>query len=233
MTGGAARARLLAGAAVVVAGGLAAAAGYALQQATDDAPVLASASPSPTASPTPSATASPTPSPTPTPKPTPSPTPSPKPTPSPTPRATASPTPVRYPYPRPTKAYAGLHFFRATVDDANPQQDQVVTLTARALDGDGTIYVVGVDWGDDTVNGGEADPTRCRSFPSPSSSPPPFRPQPDDVRFTRTHSYSQAGIYTVKVTVRSVNADCRPNGPRTETATVTFSGDKSIVVTAP
>jgi hypothetical protein len=115
----------------------------------------------------------------------------------------------------------------------NPQSGsvgQVFTLSAQAVDGDGTIYVVGVDWGDGTVSGGESDPTQCRSYPSPSTQPGPYQPSPDNRKFTRRHSYARSGAYNVTLTVRSVNADCRPHGPATETTKVTFSGEAQIVV---
>jgi hypothetical protein len=227
--------RLLAGVAFVVSLGLAGGAAYALDQATSKKPAPSALTepsatpapeqtPSPTPSPTPSATASPTPSPTP------SATPSPTRSATPQPTVTRSPAATRYPYPRPTTTYQGL----ALSAGVNPQTGSVgsvFTLSGHATDGDGTIYVVGVDWeGNGVFTGGEADPTSCRSYPSPSTKPAPYSPTPGNRTFTRKHTYSQAGVYTVTVRVRSVNADCRPNGPKAEVQQVTFNGDGSIVV---
>jgi hypothetical protein len=140
---------------------------------------------------------------------------------------------VRYPYPKPTTTYAGLAL-NAGVDPQTGSVGTVFTLSARATDGDGSIYLVGIDWdGNGTFTDGEADPTRCKSFPSPSTKPGPYQPAPGDRSFTRRHKYTQAGIYTVTIRVRSVNADCRPYGPKAEVQQITFDGDQSIVVSSP
>ena len=224
------RARLLAGLAVVVAGGLAVGAAYALDQATSDSTPTAFASPSasPTPTETPVASTSPTPAAAPSPSATASPTPSA--TPVATRSATASPTAVRhYASPGPTKTYEGLAF-SAEVNPQSGSVGQKFTLIGYAKDGDGTIFVVSVDWGDGTTDGGESTPTSCPAYPSPTAKPGPYQPAPDSRTFTRTHVYTAAGTYKLVVTVRSINADCRPHGPKTETAAVTFSGANAIHV---
>lgn len=229
------RARALAGLAVVVSGGLAAGAGYALHDATKDGGTT-TALPAASAEPTPEVTAEPTP--TPTPSATPSPTPSP--TASPTPRATATtaPTPTatpsaaavtRYPYPGPTRGYTSLYVESAEVDPANDGRHGV-TLKAHAADGDGTILVTSIDWGDGTKSGGEPDPSSCPPHPSPTAKPGPYQPEPSDRTITATHRYKTAGSYDVVLSVRSINADCRPHGPATERATASFTGPNAVVV---
>jgi hypothetical protein len=221
------RARLLAGLAVVVAGGLAAGAGYALDAAVSDD------SPTALASPTPSPTAVPSEAPTETPTPTPAAAPSPTTTPSPTGSATATPvvtstpgTVRRYAYPAPTRKYAGL----ALTAELKPSDapSRTVSLQGHATDGDGTVFVARIDWGDGTVDPGEATPTSCPAYPSPTAAPGPYQPAPDSRSFTRSHVYHASGDYTVVVTVRSVNADCRPHGPAPETATATFDGANAV-----
>jgi hypothetical protein len=216
-------ARLLAGLAVVVAGGLAGAAGYALEQATGDS--SPAALPAPTASPTPRQTLSEAPSPTPAPTATPTATA----VPSATPRPTATPTTRLYAYPRPSKTYARLAL-SASVDPRTGTVGQLFALSAATSDGDGTIYVTSVDWGDGTVGAGEADPGACPAYPSPTAQPGDYRPQPDRRNLRFTHRYRQAGRYTVTVEVRSLNDDCRPYGPAQEQATARFAGPDAIVV---
>jgi hypothetical protein len=219
----ASRARLLAGLAVGVAAALAGAAGYALDQATGDRTPAALASP--TASPTRSDTPSGTPSPTATA------TPGPTPSTSVAPTATTRPTPTAraYAYPRPTKTYARLAL-SASVDPRSGPVGQLFTLTAATSDGDGTIYVTSVDWGDGTVGAGEADPAGCPAYPSPTAQPAGYRPQPDRRSLRFTHRYRHADAYTVTLEVRSLNADCRPYGPAPEQATARFAGPDAIVV---
>ncbi|MCU1601737.1 MAG: hypothetical protein JWO22_2446 [Frankiales bacterium] len=232
------RARLLAGLAVVISGTLAGTAAYALNDATQGgAPTalpVASAAPTETATPEP--TESPTPEPTPTPSPTPSraasPTPTPSPTASPKPRVTvsSSPTPRHYPYPAPTTTYDRL----ALSAGMNPQSADagtVFTLEATATDGDGSIFLTDIDWGDGSHDSGEASPRSCPAYPSPTSNPGPYQPEPDHRSFSRSHVYANAGTYSPTISVRSINADCRPNGPGTETTSVAFTGSKAIHVT--
>ena len=226
------RARLLAGLAVVVAGGLAVGAAYALDQATSDSTptAFASPTPSPTPSETPAASVSPTPAAAPSPTATPTASATPSRTPVATRSAAASPTAVHYyAYPGPTKTYEGLAF-SAEVNPQDGSVGQKFTLVGYAKDGDGTIFVVGVNWGDGTTDGGESTPDHCPAYPSPTAKPGPYQPAPDSRTFTRTHVYTAAGTYKLVVTVRSINADCRPHGPRTETAAVTFSGANAIHV---
>jgi len=218
------RARALAGLAVVVAGGLAAGGGYALHATTrDDSTPVAAATQNPTAAPT----GSPTPTPAPVPSVTPTPTPTPSPTPTPPPKATATPsarptaTTRYYAYPAPTKRYDGLYFVAAkAVPEGGGSRS--AEAEARAKDGDGTIFVTSVDWGDGTSDGGESNPPSCPAYPSPTAQPAPYRPHPDDRTFTRSHTYAQQGTYTITIHIRSVNADCRPHGPKTETADATL-----------
>jgi hypothetical protein len=217
-------ARLLAGLAVVVAGGLAGAAGYALEQATGDS--SPAALPAPTASTTALPTASPTP--TQTPSETPSST-APSATPTATAVPTATPTTRLYAYPRPSKTYARLAL-SASVNPRTGTVGQLFALSAATSDGDGTIYVTSVDWGDGTVGAGEANPGACPAYPSPTAQPGGYRPQPDRRNLRSTHRYRQAGRYTVTVQVRSLNADCRPYGPVQEQATARFAGPDAIVV---
>ena len=226
------RARVLAGLAVVVAGGLVAGAAYALDEATGDSTPAALASPTTAPSATPAATATPAGAPSPSTTPTAAPTPTRTATATATASAThsASASPVRYyAYPAPTRTYNGLEFSA----EVNPQQGSVgqkFTLVGYARDGDGTIFVTSVDWGDGTVDGGEPDPDSCPAYPSPTANPGPYQPAPDKRTFTRTHVYSAAGTYKLVVTVRSINADCHPHGPRTETASATFTGANAIRV---
>ena len=224
------RARVLAGLAVVVAGGLVAGAAYALDQSTGGSPTALA---SPTASPSPTETpsASPTPAGAPSPTTTPTATPTVSRTAAATHSPSASPSAVRhYAYPAPTKTYAPL----ALSAEVNPQSGsvgQTFALEGHATDGDGTIFVTSVNWGDGTVDGGEALPYRCPAYPSPTANPGPYQPAPDNRTFTRSHVYQRSGTFTVTVTVHSVNADCRPHGPKAETASVTFSGASAIHVT--
>lgn len=225
----AARARLLAGLAVVVAGGLAAGAAYALDQATDDGTptASASASPSPTATPVETTSESPSPEPSTAPSPTVSATT------RPTPSATASPRPsgpvTHYAYPGPTTTYDSLSL-SAQVDPQSGAVGQTFSLQGDALDGDGTIFLASINWGDGTTDSGEALPASCPAYPSPTANPGPYQPAPDHRTFTRSHVYQKAGDFTVTVTVNSVNADCRPHGPKRETASVTFDGASRIHV---
>ena len=216
------RARALAGLAVVVAGGLAAGSGYALHQVTkDDSSPAAAARPQPSATSEP--TSEPTPEPTtaasPTPAPAPSPTTSPTPSGSPSARPTA--TVKRYAYPAPTRTYTALYFASAKAMPTNDAAHDL-DVEARATDGDGTVFLTSIDWGDGTTSGGEKDPASCPAYPSPTAQPAPYRPHPDDRTLAASHRYARAGTYTVKILVRSINADCRPHGPKQETALATL-----------
>jgi hypothetical protein len=232
------RARGLAIGAVVVSALLAGTAAYALDQATDDsAPtVLSSPEPvvteSPTAEPTvdptlaPIPTLTPLPTLSPTPTSTASPTHSASPTASQTAVVTASPTPRRiYPYPKPTTVYAGLALSAKLIPRGGSQYAvSVVTEDDRngATDGDGTIYLESLSWNDGPLVRG-VNPTSCRSYPPLTSPPGPYQPEPDSKRATYEHTYpSGPANYHIVLTIRSVNADCKPNGPKPETATLEF-----------
>lgn len=221
--------RLLAGTAFVVSLGLAGGAAYALDQATGKEPTptaLTQPTATPTPEPTPSATPSPTPSPTASP--TPSPTPSRTPSPTPKPTVTQSPVATRYPYPKPTTTYAGLSMDAAAKQSAYGQKSVGLGITGD--DGDGKIFLIVIDWGDGTTSGAQQDPTACKAYPSPTARPGPYRPQPDHFRLVTTHTYPEFGLYNITVRLRSVNADCRPYGPKTENQTVTLDG---VVVGGP
>jgi hypothetical protein len=218
------RPRLLAGLAVLVAAGLAAGAAYALIQAASDS--------TPTAQATPSVEPVVTPSESPTPVPTtvtPTATTSATATPTSTATVSTSPTPRRYPYPSPTKGYRGLAL-TASMNTPRGTVGQTFTLQGHATDGDGTVFVTSVDWGDGTVDGGEPSPSSCPAYPSPSANPGPYRPEPDSRSFARTHAYANPGDYKVVVTVRSVNADCHPHGPIPETLSLAFAGANRVHV---
>lgn len=218
------RARALAGLAVVVAGGLAAGGGYALHAATkDDSTPAAATAPAATQSPAAAPTQEPTPTPTVTPTPALTPTATLTPSASPSAKPTVKPTATTryYAYPAPTKKYDGLYFVAAKAVPSN-DGSHGAEAEARAADGDGTIFVTSVDWGDGTSDGGEPNPPSCPAYPSPTAQPAPYRPHPDDRTFTRSHTYARPGQYTITIHIRSVNADCRPHGPKTETADATL-----------
>jgi hypothetical protein len=150
-----------------------------------------SATPSPTESPTPEPTASPTPVVTTAPSPTPTaaPTVAPTATTSPAPRTTSSPRPSASP-----AAAAGL-FLDAVLDPANgTAPKQVVGLFAHATDGDGTIQLVSVTWGDGSTSTA-AKTTECAA-----------KGRGDCKDFELHHAYAKAGTYTVTITVSSNGA---------------------------
>jgi hypothetical protein len=216
------RGRLLAGLAVVVSGGLVGAGAYALDQSSEPG-IPAAALASPTPEPT-------TETPTETPEPTPTLSPTPRPTPTATRSATPQPTIGRYPFPSPTAKYAGLALTAVIDGDSNDASGHTFVLQGDATDGDGTIFVNSVNWGDGTADGGESSPASCPAYASPTSPPGPYRPDPDHRKFARKHTYTKSGPYTVVVSVRSINVDCRPNGPKPETATVRFTGPDAVIV---
>lgn len=230
--------------AVLVAAGLTGGAAYALLEATDDGNAVGTAVALPTPSLSQAPVATPTPEVTPTPDATVAPTgaPSPTATPTATPsaRATASPTPrtstaaaKTYPYPRPTDKRGGM-YLSSTIDPGNGTTETVFGVSAKASDGDGTLYFAGLDWGDGTKVPSDPNPQKCKSYPSPTSPPPPYKAQPDTYERTPAnafrHTYAKPGNYTVVIRVSSVNADCRPYGPSAETLTVTFN---NVLVTQP
>lgn len=229
--------RVLVGGSLLLSLVLAGGAAVALTSATGD-PGSTTAAPSPAAV-VPSATPSSSPAPAPTAAPTPVATPSPSAvatsaapaasaSPSAAASAAASPSatrsaaPVtRYAYPKPTRQYTSLYISKiefqpsgsGTTADDN-------ALTVRAVDGDGTIRLGQIAWGDGTLTQGAAAPGPCAPKPSPTTRPGPYQPHGDDRTFVKHHRYTTAGTYKISVTVSSGNADCRPNGPASETVTL-------------
>lgn len=140
-------------------------------------------------------------------------------------KATASAATVtRYAYPKPTQTYTPLYISKieyrpsggGTTEDSN-------RLSATAFDGDGTIHLGQILWGDGVVTPGTAAPGACPPRPSPTTRPGPYEPNDDQQTYVRDHRYAKAGTYKISVTVTSGNADCRPNGPASETATLSLS----------
>ena len=228
--------RLLGGLAVLVSAGLVAGATVAYVNAGDESPSKAVEVPvtpgvAPTSAPLPSEAPSETPSASPTAV-------APTATPSATPSATASPSPSKssggttaYAYPRPTRTYDGLRL-SATMNPGDGYTTTRFSMSVTASDGDGTIYLQSIDWGDGTKTA-EADPTACKTYPSPTSQPGPYEPQADSYQKAFPHTYAKAGDYVVVVTVASVNKDCRPHGPSREDRVARFDGANSVTVTAP
>ena len=204
--------------ALVIAAVLAAGAAFALVNAGDDSgPRLTL----PTLSPTPTDTASATPSATPTATATPSATATASPTATSKPTATAKPSATStsgshtYAYPKPTHTYAGLELTIHSPSNNEPPGSDFV-LTAKATDGDGTIFFNGMSWGDGSTEPAQANPQHCKSYPQPPTSPQgSYQPQSDSKTFTFHHRYLVGGRdYVITVKVASVNVDCRPNGPK-------------------
>ena len=154
----------------------------------------------PSESPTPAATVAPTATATATP--TPSAAPTPAATASATPKATTSPRPRRtFQSPAPAGLYLDASM-NATGGDTYAQQTEFV-ITARAIDGDGFIELVSLNWGDGTV---VTDDTgeQC-----------PAQDGGDCKDWQYSHTYAQPGTYTVTFKVRST--------PETEVSQVSFS----------
>lgn len=219
---------------LLVAALLAGLSGYALTNAGDEGSpqlTLPTAGPSPTLSSTPKATPSTTPSPTATasPAPTETSTSTHRPTATPHSTRTSSGGSGTYAYPKPSRRYDGLRltgqFTGKNVTVGDPYK-----VSAVATDGDGTIYFTGLDWGDGSKVPGQASPQHCKSYPPLHSPPGPYQPQPDKKNFGPfNHTYVTPGTYTIIVKVASVNADCRPNGPKPEATSVALK----VTVTAP
>lgn len=213
-----ARPYLFVGIAIVLSAGLCAGAALAFVNASNGGPSTASV-PLPTPTPTM------TPPQTPTPRPTPTPSATAKASASPSARPTASPpgTGVRtYAYPKPTRSYDSLRF-RAASTSGSGTSATLVTVTVAAKDGDGDITFGGLTWGDGTAEPAEAVADHCPSYPSPTAAPGPYQPKPSSRTFTRQHRYAATGTYPARVSVRSGNTSCRPNGPGPEAQTVTFT----------
>lgn len=154
-------------------------------------PTLISPSQSPTPSP---AAASPTPT-TATPRPGASPTPSPTATvpSSPAPRATTSPRAVA---PRPEPA-AGLYSSAEINIASGGTTADVYRVTAHATDGDGTIRLRSLDWGDGSP---------VRSGDRGAACNPPAKAPADCRDFSWTHSYpasTEKETYTITVILES------------------------------
>jgi hypothetical protein len=235
--------------ALIVAALLAGLSGYALSNAGDDSgptlslptagptPTLgrtASATPSvtPTASASATATAPATATPTATASPTPSATKSATPKPTPTKSATPKPSPTTktYAYPKPTKTYAGLRL-TGTFTGKTATVGDVYRVSAVATDGDGTIYMNGLSWGDGASVGSQPSPKKCKSYPPLHSPPGAYQPDPDKKDFgPYEHTFTKAGTYTIRFYVASVNADCRPNGPSNESTFVEMKVTVSLPV---
>jgi cytoskeletal protein RodZ len=184
-----ARGRVLVVAAFVLSAALCAGAAVAFVRASNDdstAPrALASASPSATPSeqPTPTATSTPTPTVTPTATATAAPTS------SPSPRHTATSKPTRT-----STRVKGLSA-QASLDlKSGGTTDDVFHILARATDGNGTISLQSLDWGDGSplVEGGRG--SACN----------PAATAPADCRtFAWSHQYAQAGPYIVTIVFAS------------------------------
>ena len=231
--------RLLGGLAVLVSAGLVAgatglylAAGEEEETKAVSPQVTSGVAPSPTPLPTfstPSPTAAPTSSPTAAATATPSA--------SPSATASASPGPSRtggsttYAYPKPTRTYDGLRL-SATMNPGDGFTTTTFRLSVTASDGDGTIYLESIDWGDGTRTT-TPNPQACKSYPPLTSPPGAYSPQADSYDKAFTHRYTRTGTFTVRVTVTSVNKDCRPNGPARESRTAVFDGSDAVTVSAP
>lgn len=147
----------------------------------------------------------PTPEPTQTPSPTPSPTPkvTATPTPSATPAVTASPTPSRSaspaprvtssPKPKPTKTTTpeGLSATAAIDLATGGQPGDTYHVTGHATDGDGTIYLKSVDWGDGGLSTLNQRGTACSQAPK----------APADCRnYATSHVYTKPGSHVITLT---------------------------------
>lgn len=215
--------------ALVLSAGLAGGGAVAFVNAGDDpatkaiSPILPNI-----AIPSPSVTSTPVPTPTPTPTQTQTPSPSPTASARVTATPTASPTAgttKTYTYPKATTLYDGMAL-SATINHDRGTTATKFAITLKATDGDGTIYFDGIDWGDGSSLAGTGNPRKCGTYPTPTAQPGPYKPQSSTYERTSanafTHTYSTAGDYKITVTVSSVNADCRPNGPEAETRVAVF-----------
>lgn len=228
--------RLLGGLAVLAASGLVAVATVAYVNAGDETPTKAVDVP---VTPGVAPTLSPLPSDTPSPSETPSATAAPSASASATPTATASASPspsssssgTTYAYPRPTRSYEGLRL-SATMNPGDGYTTTTFSMSVTASDGDGTIYLQSIEWGDGTKTT-EPNPQACKSYPPLTSPPGAYDPQDDSYQKSFKHKYAAKGNYVVTVTVASVNKDCRPHGPATETRTARFDGSNSVTVSEP
>ena len=207
--------------ALLLSAGLAVGAAVALVDARDDNPApvrVSEPSPSPTVSPTPEMT--PTPEAAAAPEISPTATASAASTTSaPPPSATASTSTKTYAYPRPSGSSDPL-VLSATLNPGGGPSDTNFELTVKGTDGDGTVYFGGLTWGDGASVAAQSSPQRCKSYPPLTSPPGAYQPEPDKKTFVYHHVFPHAGRYVIKVTISSVNADCKPHGPQPETRSV-------------
>jgi hypothetical protein len=101
-------------------------------------------------------------------------------------------------------------------EDAGPTVTTTATVSITASDGDGDITFGGLTWGDGSSMGPEVVPGHCPAYPSPTSAPGAYQPHADRRTFTFSHTYPSDQDYTINLTVRSGNDECRPNGPTAE-----------------
>lgn len=101
--------------------------------------------------------------------------------------------------------------------DHNEEVGDIYTVVGKATDGDGTIYFTGMTWGDGASEPRQSSPRKCKSYPPLTSPPGPYQPDPDSKTYTFNHRYLAPGDYKITFRVASLNADCRPNGPKDET----------------
>ena len=204
-------------AAVVVAffaaAALAAGAAVALVQASDHPRTLGSTLPRseptlifPSETPTPTPTAIPLGTPTATP----TPTATLSPTASPTPKPTATATRTTRPSASPTKAPAPLHATASVAEPTALRAGTAVHLAVRGTDGEAeSIVLESVDWGDGSEPVGPFAGTGCTNTTVPAGGA--------CRDFATTHTFSQAGTFTVVATVTS--------GPDSELVTVELTLD--------
>lgn len=189
------RGRALVVVAFVVSAALCGTSAVALVLASRDDGSTPTALTSPSATPAPTETPTPTPSASPTPVFTVTPLPTPSATAAATPTATASPAARTTSSPRPSRspaAAAGL-FLDAVLDPANgTYPGQVVKLFAHATDGDGTIRLVSVDWGDGSPKSTTGKVADCASVGTG-----------DCKDFEVHHQYTAVRTYQVTITVAS------------------------------
>jgi hypothetical protein len=211
--------------ALAIAALLATASAVAFTQSGDDEPDVALPTAAPTTSETPSATPSPTSTLTPEPSPaatataTATTTATADPSAAPTRRPTTGPSTRTFAYPKPSQSYERLKV-RVTANPGSGDQGTVFEIVSAAEDGDGTIYFSGLTWGDGASERSQPSPRKCKSYPPLTSPPGAYQPDPDKKTYTFSHRYTEPGTYKVVVTITSVNADCRPNGPANDVVKV-------------
>lgn len=219
--------------ALVVALGLTGGAVAVFLNAGNDGTTVAT-NPTITASPSASPTPEPTTEPTAEASATATPTASASATTTPTASASASPTASAtgtFPYAKPSKTYDGL-VLTSTISNSSGTTATTFRMTQlKATDGDGTIYFDSILWGDGTSTAGTGSPQKCKTYPPLTAPAPAYQPQPDSYLSSNqySHRYKSPGTYRIVVKVSSVNVDCRPNGPKTESSVNIFP---PVLVTA-